>query len=210
MALRIFVLFLIMNIGYWASAQQKTKTPAAKSKATQRAQKELPPQPPPVDVLEKMVVDTGSNYPSVGMPDPAIDFDTTEAPDDAFTAKIIELLNLTNTTKSNIEAAEKSLAQSFAGQENNPMVRAFRSRFLADLQQGKTSRWLRNLYIRKYRAIFTPEEVDALLVFYRTPAGEKTMKKQIQFATEVVIDSQKIGMYMGQMLMKDILKEQKN
>jgi hypothetical protein len=49
---------------------------------------------------------------------------------------------------------------------------------------------MRPMYVSIYAETFTPEELQGLIAFYKTPVGQKWIEKQPQLQTEIMLKSQ--------------------
>ncbi len=95
--------------------------------------------------------------------------DTSAAPDDSITRKIIELRNLKGGFNIN-EAIEYKLEED----RHNKAISAIDSEKAAVFfTYGDGKRWLNNAVIWIYRKQFTYEELQRLVEFYKTSAGRK-------------------------------------
>lgn len=95
--------------------------------------------------------------------------DTTLAPDDKITRKIIELRNLKggfNIT----EAIEYKLQKD---KQKGELSDVEVTRFSAFMTKGNGKKWLDNAVIWIYRQHFTFKELKQLVKFYKSPAGQK-------------------------------------
>lgn len=202
----IAALLLVVSCVEVEAQQKKTTQTQASSKVKKKqaiGQEELPPRQEYLEEVE------APPAPPLPPPAPVIDFDTTASPNDAFTLKIKELLTVTSAVEADVQAAEQSLTLNMRGNETNPMAQAFKSRFMSEMRDGRMRRWLESTYIRNYRATFTPEDIDALIAFYKTPAGQTIIPKQAKLVTAVMGDAQKIGAYISQTIMLEVINEQK-
>ncbi|HVG41329.1 MAG TPA: DUF2059 domain-containing protein [Chitinophagaceae bacterium] len=154
--------------------------------------------PPPVEAMDNVPIPA----------DPMIDFDTTAAPDDAFTRDIKTLLKLMGALETDVAVAEKTLKTTL-GDGDNELIKEFSSRFINEMRNGRSKRWLENLYIRSYRSAYTQKEIGELIQFYGTPLGKKVVSTLPALMSSVMENSQKIGRYIGQKLMNEIQAEKK-
>ncbi len=103
-------------------------------------------------------------------------------------ASLHELLNITDAPKlidsmtGQIDGMMKGMiAQAANGQEVTPAQQAAIDKFQAgvvDIMRAELT-WekLEPMYLRIYRESLSQEEVDGMLAFYKTPAGQATIKK---------------------------------
>lgn len=97
----------------------------------------------------------------------AFKVDTTAPPDDQLSEKIVALRKLRGGFNIN-EALEYKIAE-LRTQKNTEGL----DRMEAFFKTGKGSKWLENAVIWIYRKQFTLTEIDELIRFYQTPAGQK-------------------------------------
>ena len=138
---------------------------------------------------------------------PIINFDTAAPPNDAFTKDILALLVLTGALENEIQVADKMLKESL-GESDDPRTAVFYERFMQEMREGKARRWLNNLYVRTYREHFTHNEIKEITQFYQTPLGKKFIEKSPLVVQAVMLEAQKMGAYLGQSIMTDILNKQ--
>ncbi len=192
----VLALALSFMLSPSAIGQQKTnsnKKATATKKAVQTpVSEDLPPE---VENLEDTKID---------LPPAEINFDTTAAPNDAFTKDILALLTLTGALENEVQVADKMLKQSL-GESNDPRTTAFYERFMQEMREGRARRWLNNLYVRTYREHFTHTEVREIAEFYQAPLGKKFIEKSPLVAQAVMLEAQKMGSYLGQTIMTEIL-----
>jgi len=198
-----------------ASAQKTSqKTKSKKTEQKVQPKEEMPPE----GVMDTTIIVTSEPVEHLPPPPPPmvvakIDFDTSASPEDDFTALIRKLLTVTKAKEMDIENAEKSLRQSIGPALYNPNTTAithkFLDRFMFEMREGRASRWLENLYIRNYRALFTPAEIQSLIEFYETPLGQKTLQRTKILLQNVMGEGMKIGAYLGADLMTKIMEEDK-
>ena len=62
------------------------------------------------------------------------------------------------------------------------------------------------LYVRVFRKEYTPEEIQTLIDFYRTPAGQKQLLRSQSIMMQVMTEARKIGAYLGPTLAQELLK----
>jgi hypothetical protein len=214
-------LFLFLSLWCFTCVDAQTKEKTTKTKSVSTTKKETASQPkttkeeiPPGDV-EKIDVDTSDAPPPPPpyIPEvPKINFDTSAAPEDDLTQSIRKLLEVTKSRELDMQLLEKSLKESLATSLENPntsaMMQKFYDRFVFEMREGRAARWLENIYIRNYRAIFTPAEIQALIDFYQTSAGQKALEKTKILLQNVMGEAQKMGGYLGADLMNKILSEE--
>jgi hypothetical protein len=209
---KLFVLVgLLVSIKMDVSAQKEKQ----KIKTQKTTSDTLPIQPPkysPPGIIMDTVKPEDLDK-KIGVFDQfKIDFDTTEVPQDSFTLLIKKLLVVTKAKETDLETAEKSLKESMAMALDNPstsdMMHKFQERFMFEMREGRASRWMENLYIRNYRTLFTPEEIQTLIDFYQTPAGQKTLARTKILLQNVMSEARKIGAYLGADIMKKLISDE--
>jgi hypothetical protein len=95
--------------------------------------------------------------------------DTTAAPNDKITKKIIELRNLRGGFNIN-EAVDFKIEED---RQKNEVPKAELEKFAIFFKSGDGKRWLDNATIWIYRRQFTYDELKQLVKFYKTSAGQK-------------------------------------
>ena len=95
--------------------------------------------------------------------------DTTAAPDDKMTRKIIELRNLRGGFNIN-EAIDFKIEED---RQKNEVPKEELDKLSTFFKSGNGKRWLDNAVIRIYRNNFTYRELKQLVKFYKTSAGQK-------------------------------------
>lgn len=158
-------------------------------------------------VKSSMSQDGGNGIMASG---PGLSFDTTNAPMDAFSKDILQLL----TTTKALEASAKAASQVFDNMLSNfpedkkQVFEEIFSRIINDMQQGDSKRWLMNFYVKLYRKKFTHDEIKQLSDFYKTPLGQKTTSLLPEIQLESSQYGQKVGAYLGQKFYEEVTKEQ--
>ncbi len=102
-------------------------------------------------------------------------------------ASIRELLKLTKaeamveTIFNQVEGMQKQLLQQMSADKSLPdgptLAEKVRTRTTAVMRAELSWDVLEPLYLQVYRETFTDEEVEAMLVFYRTPLGQSVLSK---------------------------------
>jgi hypothetical protein len=133
-------------------------------------------------------------------------FDTSAAPEDAFTQDIRQLLTLTGAAALDTKMAGISLKESLKGNESE-FTKKFYERFIYEMTEGRAKQWLTNLYIRAYRRYFSPSEIKQLIVFYQTPLGKKISAQLPDLMGDVMKDARQIGMYLGARISEELMNE---
>jgi hypothetical protein len=95
--------------------------------------------------------------------------DTTAAPDDKITRKITELRNLKGGFNIN-EAIDFKLEED---RQKNEVSKAELENLYRFFKSGNGKKWLDNAVTWIYRRYFTYSELQEIVRFYRTPAGQK-------------------------------------
>lgn len=214
--LRFFLLTaLAVSLLTHADAQvKKDKKANTKTKQVEEPL-ELPPPPPPPRELKKVKIDIvpadstaapqqeriDESMP--GMPVPQVDFDTTAVPEDAFTADIMKLLEVTNAINLGTLIAENMPKE----YENNETMKNFYARLIGDMRNGVSRRWIERAYVREYRKKFTQEEIKELIRFYDSPIGKKLTNVTLEILPGVMQQGKNIGAYRGMQIYMDIINE---
>jgi hypothetical protein len=175
-------------------AQSKAGTEKKKSASSDKVVPPPPPKEPPPGVepgpLEK----------------PVMNFDTTHAVQDAFTADILRLMKLTGSLDIGIMMAKGIEDKKMT--EEVPMMKEFYNRFYDELQHGAVNRHLINYFVKTYRKHFTQEEINSLIAFYETDLGKKAIKILPQLLQEAMEYGGKLGEYYGEKIMYELMLEQ--
>ena len=95
--------------------------------------------------------------------------DTSDAPKDKITEKIIELRRLKGGFNIN-EAIEFKIREDL---EKNESSKETLLKLSESFNNGQGKKWLDNAVIRIYREEFSYKELKQLIKFYKTPAGRK-------------------------------------
>ncbi len=194
--LSIALLVMLACVSVPADAQKKTKT-------TEKKEEVKPPPPPPPELIEG-IKDVDEPEDEMVLPEMEVDFDTTAVVEDNFTARIRYLLNVIGAAKTDIEMAEASLTENLKDMDTT-VSGPFKRKFMEEMTTGRAALWLERLYIRNYREIFTPAEIEGLIEFYKTPLGMALLKKQPLLLQKVMINASKIGRYLGMQIMNDLM-----
>jgi len=99
--------------------------------------------------------------------------DTTAVPEDSLTQKIRLLRKVRGPL--NMDIVIKNFIQ---GQEENDKThpKEYFDRLLEECQNGNAHRLIENVLINLYKQCFTEQELDQLLLFYKSSAGQKMSK----------------------------------
>lgn len=95
--------------------------------------------------------------------------DTSAAPDDKITRKILELRNLRGGFNIN-EVIEFKIEED---RQKNEVPKAELDKIAIFFKSGNGAKWLNNAMIWIYKNHFTYRELKKLVKFYKTPAGQK-------------------------------------
>ncbi len=110
-------------------------------------------------------------------------------PDDALTAKIKELRKekkgLTLETILKIKITEEQ-------QKDTSHKKSFYDALLNDVTKGRTSKLIENSLVNLYQRNFTEQEIDELIIFYKTSAGRKMDKEYILLMVESIKDAEQL------------------
>lgn len=133
----------------------------------------------------------------------SVDFDTTAAPDDAFTRDILTLLDATNAINMGLTFAE-NMPREYEGNED---MKEFYRRFIQDMRNGTFRRWQERVYVKEYRKRFTPQDIQELIRFYQSPLGKKLVGQTTELLPGVMEQGGKIGKYIGMKIYMEVLKD---
>jgi hypothetical protein len=79
------------------------------------------------------------------------------------------------------QSMEQGLQKSLQGKTLTPAqkeaVEAFRGKFTAAANSELSFAKVKDLYVQSYRETFTQDEVDAIIAFYKSPAGKAVTEK---------------------------------
>lgn len=177
-------------------AQAKGTKPATKKETEKKEDKgkivkdeEVPDEPPPVI-------------------DNPIGFDTTSAPNDELTGAIWVYLEETGALKAFSMVTKRMIDMQKANPGNN-LPDEFYDRFLADMQNGESYRWMMNTTVKAYRKRFTIEDMQAMITFFKTPAGKKLSAATPEISQESMSAGEKIGSYIALKIYNQLRREGK-
>ena len=115
--------------------------------------------------------------------------DTVAVPNDSFSKKVRELRSeqkgLTLETILRIKIAEEQ-------QKDTTHSKEYYQKLVEDVTTGKTSKLLENSVINIYRRTFTEKELDELIVFYKTSAGQKMNTEYLLLLVQSVKDAEQL------------------
>jgi uncharacterized protein len=108
---------------------------------------------------------------------------------------ITDARKLVDTMKVQLEATMKAASQQAAqAKATTPERQAVLDRKQAKIEAAldETLNWdnLEPLYVRTYRASFTQDELDGMMAFYKTPAGQAMIKKLPVAMQNVMVEMQ--------------------
>lgn len=114
------------------------------------------------------------------------------------------------------EMMKSSIQRSLQGQTLTPkqqqIIDNMQSKIIALVNQEMNWNKLEGIYLRVYRSTFTQEEIDGMLAFYKTPAGQSMVKKLPKVMQQTMLEVQKSMGPLSQKLQKiqqDTLSELK-
>jgi len=137
-----------------------------------------------------------------------VTFDTSSVPNDELTGAIRELLAETRALNMFSVTAKRMIDM----QRKNPNTNlpdVFYDRFLADMENGESFRWMANELIKAYRKRFTVEDIQALTVFFKSPAGKKLTTSTPEITQETMAAGEKIGAYVAVKIYTQLQREGK-
>lgn len=141
---------------------------------------------------------------------PTIDFDTSFIPREIFTQHIEELLKTTNVLGLAKNVTNKMLENAEKKDPENEQLQLFYKRFSLKINSPSFDSLFMNLYIRNYRKYFTDEDVQQLLAFYKTPAGNKYLKLLPSITVASMAEGEKLGKYFGALVIYELEEEKRN
>lgn len=205
---KIFLL-LITTVFFFTTEAQKVKT----TKKAKAKEEEIEKPPPPQEELREVRIDTSGTIeaPSAkGFSKEDFFFnmpDTSTAPNDELTSRLKDLLDISGALDIGVQFAK--LMNSNNEQERNGLPKEFYQKMYEAMTTGDTRKMFENELIKIYRKYYTLEDVNAVLAFYNTDAGKKTLKN----LPSIMDESKKVGEGFGKVIaMKiynDLLKEGK-
>lgn len=188
---------------------QKTKTVSKSKNAKEKTQKAKHDDHSieTIEIKEDEVKDTAFNSSAFAQSliAPRIEktYDTTSVPDDAFTAAILKLLQEADVINVALKTAKLQLEKSRAANAGNTDVVEMLNHFDKEFDKQYVKDYYTRLFVRLYRRYYTQQEVEELLVFYRTPLGKKVNATLPMITTDAVTDAEKFGTYVGQKIVQD-------
>lgn len=115
--------------------------------------------------------------------------DTVAVPNDSFSKKVRELRSeqkgLTLETILRLKIAEEQ-------QKDTAHSKEFYQKLIDDVTTGRTSKLLENSVINIYRRTFTEKELDELIAFYKTSAGQKMNTEYLLVLVQSVKDAEQL------------------
>jgi hypothetical protein len=108
--------------------------------------------------------------------------DTLDAPNDALTQKIRELRKLRSGLT--VEGIVQLKMMEEKQKDTSAAKKEFYDKLLKEATQGRTAKLIDNCMINMYRRTFTEQEVDDLVRFYKTSAGQKMDKEFLVLLVE--------------------------
>lgn len=114
-------------------------------------------------------------------------------------ASLKELLTLTDSSKmidgmwAQLDGTMKGMiAQSTQGQQLNEKQQAaiatFQSKYVALMREELSWSKMEPLFIRIYRNSLSQEEIDGMIAFYKTPAGQAVVKKMPTLMQQIMAE----------------------
>ncbi|MDH5822469.1 DUF2059 domain-containing protein [Luteimonas sp. RD2P54] len=135
-----------------------------------------------------------------------------QQPSEAQVDRLLEVMRARQTVETmlpQVQASQQQMvAQLTAGEELGKEERARLDAVVARSNQriAETLTWdkLEPLYSDIYAQTFSPEDVDAMIEFYASPAGQKLLDKMPQLMQNTMVAVQQLVMPMLQQLEQDI------
>jgi len=115
--------------------------------------------------------------------------DTVAVPNDSFSKKVRELRSeqkgLTLETILRLKIAEEQ-------QKDTTHSKEYYQKLIDEVTTGKTSKLLENSVINIYRRTFSEKELDELIAFYKTSAGQKMSTEYLLVLVQSVKDAEQL------------------
>ena len=115
--------------------------------------------------------------------------DTVAVPNDSFSKKVRELRSeqkgLTLETILKMKIAEEQ-------QKDTTHSKEYYQKLVDEITTGRTSKLLENSVINIYRRTFTEKELDELIAFYKTSAGQKMNTEYLLLLVQSVKDAEQL------------------
>lgn len=183
------ILLLLSGLSQALLAQQNKTAPPAETDSSQQYK----------TVLEELRKNPDFNQL------PQLNVDTAGLPDDPHTREVRKLMKQLGVMQIAIAQGEYQLKAKM--QDGNPFLQEFYARFSKELHSGRIYTMMDNLITALYRKNFTIEEVQQLEAFYATPVGKKTISVLPELTQQVAREGEKIGLYMGKVLIFEMINE---
>lgn len=189
---QIILLFICFCLLKDVAAQVKQKTTKTNEKG--KIVRDEPEPPPPMEELKELSIDTGSI-----IQEPAIDFDTSAVPEDDLTAAIRQYFGETGTLRNSIGV----LKMLYEDEDMKKLIPdSFRLKLIGAFEPGGLGyKYIELMYLKSYRKHYTKEDIEGLLIFQKTPLGQKTIKVSAAMMIENSVEGQKIGKWVARKLM---------
>ena len=139
---------------------------------------------------------------------PAMDIDTSAAPNDELTMEIKKMMELTGTMNASLAVMKRMIEL----EKSNPQPNVppeFYDRLMEQIQNGRVLRLLENAMVKVYRKKFTVEDMKQINAFYSTPVGLKLAKQYINITQESSVEGEKIGRFVATEIINGMTKEGK-
>lgn len=153
----------LLLMGLWCASTIQAQT--TKTKNAEKQTVVVEERPPDVAQLEATKIDVL----------PAVQFDSSLAPNDELTREIKRMLQMSNAVNIGLSTAEKLIQQQKESNSSAEMD-VFFDAFLKEIKSPRVYTLFENIFVKIYRKHFTLEEAKELSKFYSTPLGKKTIR----------------------------------
>ncbi|MDD2830213.1 MAG: DUF2059 domain-containing protein [Sulfuricurvum sp.] len=115
--------------------------------------------------------------------------------------EVAEARKLVDTIKEQSETMiNRSIQQILVGKNPTPKqmkaIEKMKKNMLIVMQDEVSWEKLEPMYIRLYKETFSQEEIDGIIVFYKTPAGKALINKMPTLMQKTMIEVQKVSLEM--------------
>lgn len=189
---QIILLFICFCLLKDVAAQVKQKT--TKTNVKGKIVRDEPEPPPPMEELKELGIDPGYI-----MQEPAIDFDTSAVPEDDLTAAIRRYFEESGTLRNTVGV----LKIFYEDEEMKKLLPdSFRLKMISAFEPGGLGyKYMELMNLKAYRKHYTMADIEALLVFQKTPLGQKIIKVSPTMMIDNAKEGQKIGKWVARQIM---------
>ena len=207
MRLRI-PLLILASLFFFTAEAQKTK----EKKKTKAKEEEIEKPPPPQEEIKDVRIDTTAEFIASPMNNENAEMsfklpESTPPPADELTADLRKMMKVTGAMDFGVQFAK--LMNSDNEQERNGLPKEFYKRMYDEMSKGEIKERLENEIIKIYRKYLTLEDTKALLAFYETEVGKKTIYLLPKVFEEAHQAGAGIGRVLGMKIYNELVKEGK-